>query len=85
MTTETNAALVRRLARLLNEELKPRDIAYVLLVGIPAEDMASTHVGISSNVDPLSAATMMTKAVEGLANKPNIQLVDADGRQEGHA
>ena len=82
--SESNAALVRRLSRLLKEELQARGIGFALLLVIPSEDTRS-HLGITGNIDVGDMIALLAHVRERLMTDPNIKLVDADDRIEGHA
>lgn len=82
--TESNTDLIRRLSRVLKEELQPRDIGFALVVTMPMGD-GTTHLGITSNLEIVDACDALVKVVHSIANKPNIKLVDAGDREEGHA
>jgi hypothetical protein len=83
--SESNHDLIRRVARLLKEELQARDIGFVLVTVEPLGEDHS-HLGVTSNLEITDAADAMLRVVLSLANKQrDIKLLDADERQEGHA
>jgi hypothetical protein len=82
--TESHADLIRRLSRLLKEELQPHAIGFALVVAIPRDD-SSVNLGITSNIEPADIVALLERTAFGIKTKPNINLVDAGDRQEGHA
>lgn len=82
--TETPQQLIGRLARLLNEELEPRGICFVLVVA--RQDGDDVEAGMLSNTSPEAAEHMVIRSVFEMRKNPRgFELLDAEGRNGGHA